>query len=229
MTVGFTSRVAELFTTPPGPVDETVNYNLRATNVCGGSEVKTASVHLTGSIESTPTVLLQSIYFPTDYPSKDDPTSGLLRSQQEQLGVLAAGFTKYLEYDSMAKLSITAYADSRGPNQYNQSLSERRAQRVKDFLISKGIAEDKVEVSAVGDTQQLEDSSIAELQTTNPNPPSDAHVKNVDATRLAYNRRADVILLPKHEASVRFYPNQAADVDVLWQRSKPDPKLVAGN
>ncbi|HKV93234.1 MAG TPA: PEGA domain-containing protein [Candidatus Angelobacter sp.] len=35
----------------PGNIDETVNYKLTATNVCGGSDTTTASVHVTGSIE----------------------------------------------------------------------------------------------------------------------------------------------------------------------------------
>jgi hypothetical protein len=216
-------------TSSEGPVDETFTYNLHASNVCGGSEAKTASVHLTGSIEPIPTVLLKSTYFPTDYPGKADPSLGLLRSQQEELGVLAAGFTKYLEYDPDAKLSVTGYADERGPNNYNQSLSERRAQRVKEFLVSKGIADEKIEVSAVGETQQLDKEAVNQLQTNNPNPAPEAHVKNEQATWLAYNRRVDIILLPKNEASVRFYPNQATDSDVLWQRVKPDAKIVAQN
>jgi hypothetical protein len=33
-----------------GPVDETVTYKITATNVCGGSDTSTASVHVTGSI-----------------------------------------------------------------------------------------------------------------------------------------------------------------------------------
>jgi len=152
---------------------------------------------------------------------------GLLRSQQEELSNLAAGFKKYLEYDPDAKLSVTSYADERGPNKYNQSLSERRTQRVKEFLVSKGIAEDKIETSAVGETQQLDKEAVSQLQTNNPNPAPEAYVKNPQATWLAYNRRTDVILLPKNEVSVRFYPNQAPDSDVLWQRAKPDPKMVA--
>jgi len=34
-----------------GPVDETQTYKITATNVCGGSDTTTASVHVTGSIE----------------------------------------------------------------------------------------------------------------------------------------------------------------------------------
>ena len=34
----------------PGPIDETMTYKITATNVCGGSDTSTASVHVTGSI-----------------------------------------------------------------------------------------------------------------------------------------------------------------------------------
>ena len=216
-------------TSAEGPVDETFTYGIHASNLCGGSEAKTASVHLTGSIEPIPTVLLTSIYFPTDYPGQADPSLGLLRSQQEELSNLAAGFKKYLEYDPDAKLSVTGYADERGPNDTNQPLSERRAQRVKEFLVSEGIVGEKIETSAVGQAHQLDKEAVNQLQTTNPNPAPETRVKNPQATWLAYNRRADITLLPKNEASVRFYPNQAPDSDVLWQRAKPDPKIVAQN
>src|SRR4029077_10498057 len=81
-----------------GPVDETFTYNLSATNVCGGSEAKTAAVHLTGSIEPIPDVLLNSVFFPTDYPEKKGPpTVGLMMSQQQALMTAIGGFNKYLE------------------------------------------------------------------------------------------------------------------------------------
>jgi LPXTG-motif cell wall-anchored protein len=37
-----------------GPIDETQNYKITATNVCGGSDTTTAALHLTGSIEGEP-------------------------------------------------------------------------------------------------------------------------------------------------------------------------------
>ena len=62
-----------------GPVDEQFKYTLNATNACGGSETKTVAVHLKGSIEPIPTVLLHSVFFPTAYPTKkEDPTLGLV-------------------------------------------------------------------------------------------------------------------------------------------------------
>jgi outer membrane protein OmpA-like peptidoglycan-associated protein len=207
--------------TSDGPVDETFNYALTATNVCGGSQTKTAAVHLTGSIEPIPEVLLQSVFFPTDYPTKQDPSLGLVQSQQEALTKLAGSFTKYLEYDPDAKLSLASYADERGPGKYNQDLSERRVQRVKDFLVSQGIAENKIESSANGDAQPLDKSAVIELQSKNPEQPPENRVRNFRSTWLAYNRRVDVVLLPTNRESLRFYPNSAPDSDVLWQRVKP--------
>src|SRR4029077_15265365 len=59
--------------TNEGPVDEEFKYTLTATNVCGGSDTKTVAVRLKGSIEPIPAVLLNSVFFPTDYPSNKDP------------------------------------------------------------------------------------------------------------------------------------------------------------
>src|SRR5467141_3057837 len=228
-TSGNKSVVMKPTQTTNGPVNETVKYTLAATNACGGSDTKTAAVHITGSIEPIPDVLLHSVFFPTDYPTKENPSLGLVRSQQEALEALGTGFTKYLEYDPDAKLSLAAYADERGPDKYNETLSARRGQSVKDFLIANGVSADKIEVTARGEDQQLEKNTVEQLQTSNPNPPPEAHVKNVHASWLAYNRRVDVVLLPTNAESQRYYPNNAPDAQILWQRQKPDVQLVEQN
>jgi hypothetical protein len=212
--------------TADGPVDEEFKYTLTATNVCGGSDTKTVSVRVKGSIEPIPAVLLKSVFYPTDYPTKHNPSVGLLRSQQEDLTALATSFTKYLEYDPNAKLSLSGYADERGPNQYNQSLSERRVQRVREFLISQGIPENKIESAAYGDEKPIDKATVIDLQEKNPNQPPETRVRNSSTTWLAYNRRVDVILLPSNSESLRFYPNQAPDSDILWQRAKPAEVVV---
>ena len=218
------SKTVELVPTQTtdGPVDQTITYSLTATNVCGGSETKTVAIHLTGSIEGVPAVLLNSIFFPTDYPETGDQTVGLLKSQKDALTTLANGFTKYLEYDPDAKLSVAAYADKRGPQKYNASLSERRGQSVKEYLVAQGVPEDKVDVMAYGEDKPLDESTVDQLQASNPNPPPEAHLKNKQASWLAYNRRVDVLFLPSNKESEKYFPNNAADADILWQRAKPD-------
>jgi outer membrane protein OmpA-like peptidoglycan-associated protein len=212
--------------TENGTINETVTYALSAANACGGSETKTVSVHIGGSIEPIPEVLLQSVFFPTDYPTEKSPELGLLRSQQESLTALATGFSKYLEYDPDAKLALSAYADERGSTPSNQSLSERRVERVKEFLVSRGVAQDKIEVSSFGKEKPLDKTVVTELQSQNPNPAPDPRAKNTRATWLAYNRRVDVVLQPKNQESLRYYPNGAPDSDILWQIAKPREAAV---
>ncbi len=215
--------------TENGTINETVTYTLTATNACGGSETKTVAVHIAGSIEPIPDVVLQSVFFPTDYPTEKSPELGLLRSQQESLTALAAGFTKYLEYDPDAKLSVSAYADERGANPFNQSLSERRAERVKEYLVSRGIAQDKIEISSFGKEKPLDKNAVTDLQSQNPSPAPEARAKNARANWLAYNRRVDIVLLPKNQESLRYYPNSAPDSEILWQIAKPRETAVGQN
>ena len=51
-------------------------------------------------------------------------------------------------------------------------------------------------------------------------------VRESRTTWLAYNRRVDVSLIPTNAESEKFFPNQAADSDVLWQKPKPSRSAV---
>jgi outer membrane protein OmpA-like peptidoglycan-associated protein len=209
-----------------GPVNEDVKYTLKATNVCGGSEMKTVAVHMTGAIEPIPEVALHSVFFPTDYPMKSNPSLGLLDSQRKTLATLAAGFTKYLEYDPDAKLALVAHADTRGAAKFNMELAERRVDIVKAFLISQGIAADKITTTAVGEEQPLDKETVATLESQNPNPAPAARARNAAGMQLAYQRRVDITLLPKKAESKRFYPNGAPDSQILWQLPTPSRSMV---
>ena len=211
-----------------GPVDEQFKYTLNATNACGGSETKTVMVHLKGSVEPIPSVLLHSVFFPTAYPTKEDPTLGLVRSQQEVLTTIATEFKRRLEFDSDAKLSLGGYTDERGAVKYNDSLSELRVQRVKDFLVSQGIAAEKIDTAGYGKQKPLDKTTVSNLQTQNPNKPPDKWVRDSHTTWLAYNRRVDIVLVPTNAESEQFYPNQAADSEILWQRPKPARSTIEG-
>lgn len=209
-----------------GPVDESTTYTLTATNVCGGSSTQTAAVHITGSIEPIPEVVLQSVFYPTDYPDKKNPQVGLVKSQQLELATLAAGFKKYLEYDPDAKLSVEAFADARGSKPFNQDLSERRVERIKQYLVEQGVPADKVQTAAYGKERPIEKKAVKELEASNPNAAPKARLKNVEGDWLAYNRRADVVLMPSGKKSVQFFPHNADDSGIIWQVPKPPLKKV---
>jgi hypothetical protein len=211
---------------PARTVDEQRAYTLTATNVCGGSTTQTANVHVVGSVEPIPSVVLQSIFYPTDYPDKPHPQVGLVKSQQLELATLADGFKKYLEYDPDAKLSIESPADIRGSKPHNQDLSERRVERIKQYLVDQGIAADKIQTAAYGKERQLEKSEVKNLEDTNPNKPPKVRERNKQGDWLAYNRRADIVLLPSGKKSAQFYPHNADDSGIMWQIPKPALKKV---
>ena len=209
-----------------GPVDESTTYTLTATNVCGGSATQTAAIHILGSIEPIPEVVLQSVFYPTDYPDEKHPQTGLVKSQQLDLVTLSAGFKKYLEYDPDAKLSVEAHADARGSAPFNQELSERRVERIKQYLVEQGIAASRVQTAAFGKERPIDKKAVKELEATNPNQPPKARLKNVEGDWLAYNRRADIVLLPSGKKSPQFYPHNADDSQIIWQVPKPTLKKV---
>jgi len=209
-----------------GPVDENQTYTMTATNVCGGNATQTANLHITGSIEPKPVVTLESVFFSTAYPVKEHADVGLVTSQQQSLNEVATTFKKYLDYDDTASLTVVGHADVRGSAPYNEALSQRRADRVKDYLVSQGISADKVQTRAEGKERQLENAEVAQLQDQDPAKPEQWMVKRVRNTWLAYNRRVDIILQPTGQESTKFYPNGAADARILWQLPKPALRAV---
>jgi len=214
--------------TSVGPINETVNYTLNSSNACGGTTTRTAALHIVGSIDPAPAppLALSSLFYPTDYPRHANPKVGLVASQQATLTELATNFKTYVQYDTAAKLLVVGYADVRGAEKYNEGLSQRRADRAKEFLISQGIPADKIETRAEGETKQLDEKEVASLQSSNPVKPPDYMTRRPKATWLAYNRRVDIILEPAGKESTRTYPDAAADARVLWQRPTPSAKAV---
>ncbi len=212
--------------TSNGPVNENVTYTLTATNPCGGTVTKTATLHIVGSIDPPPAINLASLFYPTAYPTRHHPKVGLLESEKMQLSNAATKFKTYEIYEGKATLVVVGYADARGPEKYNKSLSERRADLVKDYLVSHGIPADRIETRAVGKDQQMDRKTVAELESKDPEKPTAWMVKHEKSTWLAYNRRTDIILEPSGRESARIYPAESADARILWQRPMPSLKKV---
>jgi outer membrane protein OmpA-like peptidoglycan-associated protein len=213
--------------TSTGPVNEVVNYTLSATNPCGGTATQTAAVRLVGSIDPAPPVVLASVFYPSNYPTAKRPKVGLVGSEKAALSEAANRFKSHEEYDNDdATLMVVGHADVRGPGSYNLKLSQRRAEMVKDYLVSQGIAADKIQIQADGKRVELNLKLVAKLQNEDPEKPEKWMTHHAKATWMAYNRRVDIILEPAGTESAEAYPNGATDARILWERAQPGLRKV---
>ncbi len=207
-----------------GTVDETVTYTLNATNVCGGAETKTATLHIVGSIEQPEINLSRSVYFPTDRPRSLKSENALLDSEKETLTSVAAAFTQYLGYQPDAHLVLSGHADKRGPQAYNQPLSERRAELAKKFLVEQGVPEDKIETQAYGEEQNLSADQVkqqVEQDASLSEEDRQKALQKIQTIVFAYNRRVDIAVKPRGQESAREYPFKAQDFARLIDRNGP--------
>jgi len=212
--------------TSAGPINRDVTYALTASSACGGIATRTATLHFTGSIDPAPAVTLASVFYPTDYPKRQRPNVGLVSSEAQVLTQATNTFKNNEQYDQHNRLVVVGHADLRGPAKYNLALSERRAELVKDYLVSQGIAAEKIETRAEGQGSQLDEQRVEELQSQNTQTPQKWMVNRKKATWLAYNRRVDITLEPAGQESTQAYPNDVPDAHVLWQRPAPSLKTV---
>ncbi|MEM7054533.1 MAG: OmpA family protein [Pseudomonadota bacterium] len=57
------------------------------------------------------------------------------------------------ERTEIVLIEVAGHTDSSGPEDYNQNLSERRAQAVADYLAARGVDHDRMEVRGFGETR----------------------------------------------------------------------------
>lgn len=76
-------------------------------------------------------------------------SSYLTASDKELLDRLVA----IMEEEPSLRIKVTAHTDSRGTEKYNQWLSERRAERTVDYVVSSGVSKERISHEAFGETQ----------------------------------------------------------------------------
>ena len=109
---------------------------------------------------------LKGIQFELD---SADLTSGA----QSILDDIAISLT---QYDKL-KLEVQAHTDNRGSKSYNQKLSQKRAQSVLDYLVSKGVSSERLEAKGYG-----------EMEPSSPNDTEEGR---------SMNRRVEFVVLEK--------------------------------
>ncbi|HKA15932.1 MAG TPA: OmpA family protein [Myxococcota bacterium] len=65
------------------------------------------------------------------------------------------------------RVRLDAYTDSVGSDKYNQALSQRRADSVRTYLISHGIAASRIEAKGFGEANPVADNATAEGRAEN--------------------------------------------------------------
>ena len=65
------------------------------------------------------------------------------------------------------RVEVQGHTDSDGAAAYNQNLSERRANTVREYLVSKGVSSDRLTSRGYGEAQPIADNSTAEGKAAN--------------------------------------------------------------
>lgn len=88
----------------------------------------------------------------------------LLPSAQLKLNDVANALIKE---DPLSKMVVEGYTDSQGGVSYNQDLSQHRAQAVRDYLVTRGIAGDRITAQGFGLTHSIADNKSPEGRANN--------------------------------------------------------------
>lgn len=73
----------------------------------------------------------------------------------------------YLSANPLSPVTVEGHTDSIGSDQYNQRLSERRANSVRKYLIEQGIASSRIRIAGYGEQRPIADNKTKEGRAIN--------------------------------------------------------------
>ena len=118
---------------PPPPQQETVTPTPTGP-VTPGGPIPGTQPHFAQVMQGSDT-----IYFDTDKFDIDAEDQAALRQQAQ-----------YLQQYPNVRATVEGHADERGTREYNIALGERRANAAKNYLVSLGVASDRVTTVSYG-------------------------------------------------------------------------------
>ena len=71
------------------------------------------------------------------------------------------------EFSRADKIKVTGHTDNKGSADYNMKLSQKRAEAVRDYLVSIGVDPSKVEITGEGETKPVADNTTEEGRAKN--------------------------------------------------------------
>ena len=107
-------------------------------------------------IEQGKSIVVKNIHFET----------GKAYLRKESLNVLD-GIVEQLNKNKSIKLEVRGHTDSRGSDEYNKKLSERRADAVVEYMIKRGISPERLTAVGMGEEKPVADNSTPEGRSKN--------------------------------------------------------------
>jgi len=108
------------------------------------------------AVQSEQTIRLDAVQFELD-------SATLTPEARESLRDVADA----LRGDAALRVEIAGHTDTTGPDDYNMSLSQRRAEAVVDYLVELGIERGRLEARGYGETNPVADNSTREGREAN--------------------------------------------------------------
>jgi outer membrane protein OmpA-like peptidoglycan-associated protein len=87
----------------------------------------------------------------------DTDSSALKPGGYQEINRVSQVLTQYPE----TRIMVAGHTDSDGPEAYNQTLSERRAESVRSALVAQGVSAARISTMGFGETQPIADNSTA--------------------------------------------------------------------
>jgi len=92
--------------------------------------------------------------------------SGSARLTSESRIILNNAAAELVKYPTLSVL-VAAYTDSQGSARFNQSLSQKRADSVRNYLVSKGVASSALKATGFGEVNPIASNDTAEGRAEN--------------------------------------------------------------
>ena len=93
--------------------------------------------------------------------------SGSAKLKRSSYGVLDENVAKILRSRKNLRILVVGYTDDRGSDAMNQKLSERRADSVKRYFVSRGIASSRIQAIGRGESNPIADNSTVDGRAQN--------------------------------------------------------------
>jgi OOP family OmpA-OmpF porin len=127
--------------------DGVKNYMDRCPNTADGEEVDNNGCPVVSKARGA----LEGVVFKTNSPDLTPNAEQVLNGVAEELSQFPG-----------VKVEVEGHTDSVGDESYNLQLSQKRAESVLDYLVSKGISRDRLTAVGYGETQPIADNSTKE-------------------------------------------------------------------